>query len=177
MRYLAACDGLIVDVRSNSGGLLTAAQDLAGIFVNEPTTGAYISHKTGRGHEALSAPQPITIEPFAGLRWQKPAVILTNRRTYSAANSFVMFCKGLPQVTILGDRTGGGAGLPFSSELPNGWSVRFSASPMYDRAMHLTEAGIDPDIRCDITSDDYRSGRDTMLERARQLLRAAASGQ
>ena len=26
MRYLATCDGLIVDVRSNSGGLLTAAQ-------------------------------------------------------------------------------------------------------------------------------------------------------
>ena len=28
--------------------------------------------------------------------------------------------------------TGGGSGLPFSSELPNGWSVRFSASPMYE---------------------------------------------
>ena len=174
MRYLATCDGLIIDVRSNSGGLLTAAQDLAGIFVNQTTTGGYISHKTGKGHNDLSAPQPIDIKPFAGLRWQKPAVILTNRRTYSAANSFVMFCKGLPNITILGDRTGGGSGLPFSSELPNGWLLRLSACPMYDRAMNLTEQGIDPDIHQDITSDDYKNGKDTMIERACQLLREAA---
>lgn len=171
MRYLAACDGLIIDVRSNGGGLLTAAQDLAGIFVNETTTGGYICHKTGRGHNDFSAPRPIDIEPFAGLRWQKPAVILTNRRTYSAANSFVMFCKGLPNITIVGDRTGGGAGLPFSSELPNGWSIRLSACPMYDRHMNLTEQGIDPDVHTDITSDDYRNGKDTMIERAREILR------
>ena len=174
MRHLAACDGLIIDVRSNGGGLLTAAQDLTGIFVNEKTTGGYICHKTGAGHDDFSAPQPIDIEPFKGLRWQKPAVILTNRRTFSAANSFVMFCKGLPNVTILGDRTGGGAGLPFSSELPNGWNLRLSACPMYDRNMILTEQGIAPDIRQDITSEDYQRGKDTMIERARELLRNAA---
>ena len=174
MRYLASCDGLIIDVRSNGGGMLTSAQDLAGIFVNQTTTGGYISHKTGKGHNDLSTPRPIDITPSSGLRWQKPAVILTNRRTYSAANSFVMFCKGLPNVTILGDRTGGGSGLPFSSELPNGWLLRLSACPMYDRTLTPTEQGIDPDIRVDISSDDYRDGKDTMIERARQLLRSTA---
>ena len=173
MRYLSACDGLIVDVRSNGGGLLTEAQELAGLFVNETTLGGYIQHKTGSGHNDFSAPRPINIEPFAGLRWQKPAVILTNRRTFSAANAFVMFCKGLPRVTILGDRTGGGAGLPFSSELPNGWLLRLSACPMYDRNMQLTEHGIFPDEHVDITSEDNRQGRDTMIERARELLMGA----
>ncbi len=170
MRYLASCNGLIVDVRSNGGGLLTAATDLAGIFVDETTTGGYICHKTGPGHNDFSTPQPMDIEPFSGLRWQKKAVILTNRRTYSAANAFVMFCKGLTGVTILGDRTGGGAGLPLNSELPNGWLLRLSACPMYDREMTLTEQGIDPDVHVDITSEDYQNGKDTMIERARQLL-------
>ena len=59
MRYLATCDGLIVDVRSNSGGLLTAAQTLASVFTNEEVTVGYISHKTGPGHSDFSQPQPI----------------------------------------------------------------------------------------------------------------------
>lgn len=166
LRYLATCDRLIIDVRSNGGGLLTAAEKLASLFINEETVGGYICHKTGTGHNDFSSPEPIKLKPFVGLRWQKPACVLTNRRTYSAANSFVMFVKGLPNVTVIGDRTGGGAGMPFSSELPNGWSIRFSACPMFDRKMQQTEMGIDPDVKVDITSDDYQRGVDTILEEA-----------
>ena len=46
----------------------------------------------------------------------------------------------------MGDQTGGGSGLPFSSELPGGWSIRFSASPIYNAKMQHTEFGIKPDI-------------------------------
>ena len=166
LRYLATCDRLIIDVRSNGGGLLTAAEKLASLFINEETVGGYICHKTGAGHNDFSSPEPIKLKPFVGLRWQKPVCVLTNRRTYSAANSFVMFVKGLPNVTIIGDRTGGGAGMPFSSELPNGWSIRFSACPMFNREMQQTEMGIDPDVKVDITSDDYQRGVDTILEEA-----------
>lgn len=168
---LSTCTGLIVDVRSNSGGLLTAAQKLASLFVNEETVGAYMCHKTGTGHDDFSSPEAIKIEPFEGLRWQKPVAILTNRRTFSAANSFVMYVKGLENVTVVGDKTGGGAGMPFSSELPNGWSVRFSACPMYDRDMQPTEMGIDPDVKVDISSEDYARSVDTIIETARKLLK------
>ena len=171
MRYLATCDGLIVDVRSNSGGLLTAAQTLASVFTNETVTVGYISHKTGPGHSDFSQPQPIILKPGKGLRWQKPIVVLANRRTYSAANAFVMYMKALPNVTFMGDHTGGGSGLPFSSELPGGWSIRFSASPIYNTKMEHTEFGIEPDIRVSITRKDYQRGVDTILERARALLR------
>ena len=170
MTKLAACDGLIIDIRSNGGGLLTAAERLASLFINTPITGAYMCHKTGGGHDEFSTPKPIEIKPFEGLRWQKPVMVLTNRRCYSAANSFVMYVKGLPQVTIVGDRTGGGAGMPFSSELPNGWSIRFSACPMFDRQMNCTEMGIDPDVKVDISSEDYTRSIDTIIETARELI-------
>lgn len=173
MRALAMCDGLIVDVRSNGGGLLTSAEQLASLFINEPTTRAYMQHKRGPRHDDFSSVEAIRIEPFKGLRWQKPVCILTNRRTFSAANSFVMFLKGLPRVTVIGDRTGGGAGLPFTSELPNGWTLRFSASPMYDSEMRMTEMGIDPDMKVDISSADYARSIDTIIETARQRIREA----
>ncbi len=170
MRTLALCEGLIIDVRNNGGGQLTAAQKLASLFFNATDTVGYICHKTGAGHADFSRPEPLTVTPFAGLRWQKPVTILVNRRTYSAANSFVMYLKGLPQVTIVGDVTGGGAGMPLNAELPNGWTVRFSACPMYDRHMSLTEMGISPDVRSDISSDDFAKTIHTIIETARKLL-------
>ena len=69
--------------------------------------------------------------------------------------------KQLPLVTIIGDKTGGGSGLPFTSEIPNGWSIRFSASPMFDPEMNQLEFGIDPDIKVDISTEDYARGIDT----------------
>ncbi len=171
MRYLALCDGLILDIRNNGGGMLTAAEKLASLFVNEKTLTGYIMHKTGPAHAAFSAPEPLYVEPFEGLRWQKPVVVLVNRRTYSAANSFTMYLKGMPHVTILGDYTGGGSGMPLMSELPNGWSVRFSACPMLDRDGNHTELGIAPDVKADITSEDFQRSIDTLIETARTLLK------
>lgn len=173
MNYLAPCDGLIVDIRHNGGGMLTAAEKLASLFVDQRTCGGYMRHKTGPGHGDFSEPQPLWIEPFASLRWQKPVAVLTNRRTFSAANSFAMYMHGLPGVALIGDRTGGGAGMPFSSELPNGWGVRFSACPMYDRDMKCTEEGIDPDVKVDISAEDYARGVDTIIEAARAWVKAA----
>ncbi len=171
MKRLAVCDGLIVDIRNNGGGMLTAATKLASLFVNERTCGGYMAHKTGPGHADFSELQPLWVEPFAALRWQKPVAVLTNRSTYSAANAFTMFLKGLPRVAVVGDRTGGGAGMPFTSELPNGWSVRFSACPMYDRDGVCTESGIEPDIKQNITSADYARGVDSIIEAAREWIR------
>ena len=71
-----------------------------------------------------------------------------------------------PQVTIMGDKTGGGSGFPFTSELPNGWTVRFSACPMLDNEKQLTEFGIEPDISVSIIDSDLLGGKDTILEEA-----------
>lgn len=168
--YLSSCNGLIVDVRSNGGGALTNAEKLAARFTNEETLVGYLRHKTGRGHTDFSAMKEQWIKPAKGLRWQKRVVVLTNRGVFSAANEFVKYMRCFPGVTVVGDRTGGGAGLPFSAELPNGWGVRFSACPMYDRQGRSTEDGIAPDVLVGITDEDFLRGRDTIIEYARRLL-------
>jgi hypothetical protein len=168
---LAICSGVIVDVRNNEGGMLTSAQALAECFTNNTITGGYISHKTGKGHTDISSPEAIKLTPATGVRWQKKVVVLTNRRCYSAANSFVMYMKACPNVTIMGAQTGGGGGLPFSSELPNGWSLRFSACPMYDKDMNCVEFGIEPDVYVNMTQIDMARNVDTMIEAARTYLK------
>ncbi|MBO5250577.1 MAG: S41 family peptidase [Bacteroidaceae bacterium] len=170
---LSVCDGLILDVRNNGGGLLTMSERLAARFTNEKILTGYMTHKTGKGHNDFSAPEAIYTEPSTDrVRWQKPVAVLTNRRSYSSTNDFVNRMKQMPKAIIVGDKTGGGSGLPFSSELPNGWSVRFSASPMYTPDMEHIEFGIEPDIKVDITSEDYQKGIDTIIETARESLKA-----
>lgn len=170
MYYLRTCNGMILDIRGNTGGDLTTAQTLASRFTNERRMVGYISHKTGPGHDAFSTPQPQYLNPSHGIRWQRRTVVLTNRQCYSAANTFVRDMQGLPRVTILGDQTGGGSGMPMSSELPCGWSVRYSACPMYDRQMRHIEFGIQPDIAVSLLPQDAQQGYDTLIETARQLL-------
>ena len=167
---LRTCNALILDVRNNAGGALDNAELLARRFTNERIHVGYISHKTGKGHHDFSEPEPQYLEPSTGVRWQKRAVILTNRRCYSATNTFIRDVKRCPRVTVLGDQTGGGSGLPFSSELPNGWSVRFSAVPMYDCDMNQIEFGIQPDVVVSMKEEDRAKGFDTLIEAARKLL-------
>lgn len=171
MDYLKLCTGLIVDVRDNSGGELDNAETLAQRFTNEKTLVGYIAHKTGTGHSDFSDPEAEYIEPSDGIRWQKPVVLLTNRACYSATNTFVRDMKEFDNIIQLGDSTGGGSGLPFSSELPNGWGVRFSACPMYDADMNQIEFGIAPDTAVALTSADSIRNTDTLIEAAREILK------
>lgn len=170
MNYLALCNGLILDIRNNGGGNLTNAEKLAARFCNEKTLVGYEQHKTGKGHNDFSEMKEQYLEPSSNIRWQKDVVVLTNHHVFSAANEFVKYMKCLPKVKIVGDRTGGGAGLPFSNTLPNGWIVRFSACPMYDRNRQNTEFGIAPDHYVTLRDDDFARGKDTLIEFARKLL-------
>ncbi len=168
--YLWDCKALIIDIRDNGGGQLTNVNTLVGRFITKKIIGGYISHKTGPGHSDFSKPYPIEYKPSQDgcLLWSKPVFILTNRSCFSAANEFVAVMKDIPGVTIIGARTGGGGGLPFSSELPNGWSVRFSACPVTDAYGNSIENGIDPTpgFECGGSEEEYASGKDPILDRA-----------
>ena len=172
--YLSACDGLIIDVRNNGGGDLTYSDRIASRFTNAKVLTGYIQHKTGKGHNDFSKPQPIYLESSDRVRWQKPVCVLVNRHSYSATNDFINTMSDLPQVVLIGDKSGGGSGLPFSSELPNGWGVRFSASPHLNARMEQIEFGIEPDVKVDMSDEDKKKHLDTIIETARTYIREGA---
>ncbi|WP_301347214.1 S41 family peptidase [uncultured Duncaniella sp.] len=174
LNFLAAARGLIIDIRDNGGGSLTNVETLVARFIDRPTLVGYISHKTGPGHDDFSEPYAITYNPAGPgrVRWAKPVVVLTNRSTFSAANNFASVMKLLPGVRIAGATTGGGSGMPYSSEIPCGWSVRFSACSMLDANGVSTEGGVTPTEGCAVDTDpqDALNGKDTILEKAMELL-------
>ena len=168
---LSVCNGLIIDVRDNGGGSVENARTLASRFTNKDVFVGYIMHKTGPGHSEFSEPEKRYIETNKyHLRWQKPVVVLANRGSYSATNSFVSDMKCLPLVTVMGDVTGGGSGMPMSSALPNGWSVRFSASPMLDADGNHIEFGVAPDIAVSLDKEAACNGMDSIIEAARNYI-------
>jgi C-terminal processing protease CtpA/Prc len=171
MNYFSSCKGLIIDVRNNGGGSLDYSKQLASYFFKVETITGYMRHKTGKGHSDFSAPVEIKTSADKNIQWQRPVIILTNRMAYSATNDFVCRMKQSPMGLIVGDKTGGGGGLPLSSELPNGWLIRFSSSPMYDSQMQSTEFGIDPDYPVALSATDLANGIDTIIEKAITLIK------
>ena len=149
---------------------MTNAEKLAARFVHEKTLVGYMQHKTGKGHDDFSDMEAQYLEPSSNIRWHKPVCVLTNRSVFSAANEFTSMMHALPNVKIVGDHTGGGSGMPMSSSLPNGWSVRYSACPMYDKNKQQTEFGIEPDYNVQLTDEDTRKGIDTIIEAARKII-------
>lgn len=170
LSYFSNCKGLIIDVRDNGGGSLEYSEQLASYFFKEETVTGYIRHKTGNGHSDFSKPVEIKTPAHKTIQWQRPVAVLTNRMSYSATNDFVNRMKQSPKGIIVGDKTGGGGGLPFSSELPNGWMVRFSASPMFDSNMQHTEWGIKPDVKDSLKVADEANGIDTIIEKAIKII-------
>ncbi len=165
----ALCHGIIIDIRDNGGGDMTNVERLVRRFISHRILAGYISHKTGPGHNDFSKPYAYYYSPIQGhLIWSREVAVLTNRSTFSAANNFASVMKSLPQVTIVGATTGGGSGMPLSSELPIGWSLRMSACSILDPEGLSTENGVTPSQghAIDITPADIAAGRDPIIDHA-----------
>ena len=137
---------------------------LASRFAGEKTHVGYVRYKTGKGHDDFSDFFARYIEPDGKSQFHGPVVILTNRKVYSAANLFVSMMSCLPQVYIMGDKTGGGGGVPISAELYNGWTVKFSTNPVFDNEKKSIEQGIEPNRRIALNNDTFR---DNIIEAAK----------
>lgn len=170
-------EGFILDVRSNGGGFASNAYRIAERLVSGATEVGSEQFKNGPGHEDFTELTPTIIEPPAdAIGWHKPMAILTNRSSYSATNLLVALATNLPHVTIVGDTTGGGGGIPSSTELSNGWILRVSAHrrfaevPFQDEPYNI-ESGLPPDIDVDLDPLDLAAGIDSILEAALAHLR------
>jgi len=161
------CRGLIIDVRNNGGGDLNNAYRLASPFFKENRVVGYWQHKTGPGHNDFSQLEELKSDTsLIPSKWFRPTVVLCNRRSYSATNSFVNMMRYADNAIIVGGKSGGGGGMPMSYEMPCGWTVRFSSVRMYDADKKDIEQGIEPDVQVNMVSTD----KDDIIEKAIELI-------
>ncbi len=166
IKQLGNIKGLIIDIRDNGGGSVALVNEFASCFFSQKTLTGYVKYKEGPGHNDFSGFFPQYIEPDSSIAFDGEIVILTNRLVYSAANDFVSTMKALPNVTIIGDVSGGGGGAPFSSELNNGWKFRVSRDPLFNSKKESIENGVIPDIKVDMNNEDEANGIDSIVEYA-----------
>lgn len=105
MNFLADSDALIIDLRDNHGGHASMDTLIASYLFAEPT------HLNDVYHRSDNSTNQLWTAPFvSGKRFiDKPVILLTSRRTFSAAEDFSYALKNLKRATLIGEPTGGGA--------------------------------------------------------------------
>jgi hypothetical protein len=177
MSRFADYKGIILDVRNNGGGQITHAEKLAKRFAETERVIGRWRFKSGPAHDDFTPWEDIGLLPARdeddNLRphFYGPVALLTNRSSYSATTFFTQYMRELPNVTVVGDTTGGGGGAPSYTELANGWQLRVSATQLVAPDGFNVEDGIPPDVQLDLDPDDVANGEDTILEEALRLIR------
>ena len=106
MNFLSNTNAIIIDLRTNGGGLPNMVQLLASYFCQESPV--LLSNFYERKTDTKT--QLYTLTQVDGKRQtNKPLYILTSKNTFSAAEAFAYSLKHLDKATIVGEVTKGGA--------------------------------------------------------------------
>lgn len=161
--------GIILDLRDNGGGIAANVGRILGRFTQQELLVGYDQMRNGPLHNDFTPPIPIKITP-QGHFFPHKMVVLTDRGSFSATTFFALSTKAFNNITLIGDTTGGGAGLPNGGELPNGWTYRFSITRMLDtNHQNYAENGVPPDHVA--TFDWTRPETDAVIEAAVNFLK------
>jgi C-terminal processing protease CtpA/Prc len=162
LEYLKETKGLIIDIRNNGGGNNASSYYMIKRLISTPFEGVQWTIKGGGFY-------PIeTINPEGDYLYTKPIVVLINGVSFSSAEGFANLCKKIPHITLIGDTTGGGSGVPEIFTLQNSsikLRIPIRCEMRYD-GEHYEWNGIIPDILIPQTKEDIDNNRDIQLEQA-----------
>lgn len=165
LKKYASTDGIVLDLRENGGGKIANVYRLLERFVSTSTIVYYSRIKNGTGINDFSSPKPVLVKPFNGVKYIKPIVVLIDAGTFSSGSLFALATKAIPNITLMGQKTSGGLGMPRGGQLPNGWYYRFSVTQTLDLNRNPNqENGVTPDIEVLMNWQDRT--KDEVIEKA-----------
>lgn len=174
LKFLSGCRCLIIDIRNNTGGTDPSALTVANHFVK--TGKCYQISRIRKGPRIDSYAEPVTWsthhtdDSFTG-----PIIILINRYSISAAETFSLALKGQPHVKFLGEPSAGAFSDAEDAYLPNGWHFTYSVGVWTDcDGVLWEEKGIQPDFLMR-RSDNVNSSNDPLLDQAMEELKKLTS--
>lgn len=160
-------EGIILDVRNNSGGFPVVDRYVAKRFMKEEFHTFSIQTRNGPLHTDFDEPTKYFSTPSENA-YTKPIISLINKSTVSAGEEFMLYLESQEHVTVLGSRTSNAfSGVSFERFLPNGWRFGMPVQLYtYPDGSSPEGVGIIPDIEMKNDSIDVINGIDRILEEA-----------
>jgi len=153
---------VILDLRGNGGGYLTAAQDVAGLWldnkvvVTEKNNGKVVD-------ELKSGTNPILV----GI----PTVVLVNGSSASASEIVAGALQDHGAAKLVGEKTFGKGSVQKLITLPEGAQLKVTIARWYTpNGKNISKQGIAVDKEAKLTTEDINANRDPQLDAAKALL-------
>jgi carboxyl-terminal processing protease len=149
--------GLVLDLRSNPGGLVDESAEVADEFLESGTIyttrhrGQIVDEVTARGGGAFD---------------RIPTVVLVNEYSASAAELLAGALQDQKRASVVGANTFGKGSVQTILDLPGGTGMRLTTARYYTPAGHSVQAeGIHPDVIVELNRDPAFAGLPTLHER------------
>jgi carboxyl-terminal processing protease len=155
--------GIILDLRGNPGGYLESAVQVAGEWDGEAVV---VSEKNrdniNTDHQAFKATR------LAGYK----TVVLVDGGSASASEIVAGALKDWGKATIVGMKTFGKGSVQDLTQLADGSQIKLTIAKWFTpKGVNIDEQGIEPDVKVDLTVDDYNNDKDPQLDKAVELLK------
>ena len=162
-------DGLILDLRGNTGGLLPNAIFIANLFIPE---GNLVSIVGRNGYKYDIGAQNTEFQI------KKPMIVLVDGASASASEILSGALKDYKVAKLLGTRTYGKGMVQKIIPLPNETGLNLTvAKYLTPNGTDINQKGINPDIEVTFTLNDIRKQNDVQLNTAKSLLSEMISQQ
>lgn len=171
---IAKAEAIIFDVRNNGGGNSGVGYKVLSCLTKDPipTSSWYTrdyrpSFRAWGNAEGRYGRDNNSVPAEGNLFYDKPVVVLTSPRTYSAAEDFAVAFDAMERGLIIGEATGGSTGQPLFFSLPGGGNARICTKrDTYPDGKEFVGVGVQPDIMIVPRVEDFRKGKDIVLEAA-----------
>jgi carboxyl-terminal processing protease len=156
---LKQCDGVVIDLRGNPGGLGVMSMGMAGWFVAGDNIVLGTMHLRDNTLKFAVTPR---VEAFGG-----PLAILVDGGSASTSEIFAGGLHDLGRARIFGERTAGAALPSMIEKLPNGDAFQFAvANYISEGGRPLEGTGLTPDVETPVRRAALLAGEDPALDAA-----------
>lgn len=153
--------GIVLDVRNNPGGLVNQATNIAGWFLDRGNLILTEQDKDG-GKTEFKSNGPSNFVPY-------PLVVLINEGSASSSEILAGALKDDRKALMIGETSFGKGTVQKIVDFDEGSSLKVTVAKWFTPSgERIQDTGIKPDIKVELTSDDYDKGKDPQIERALQ---------
>ena len=155
-------DGLILDLRGNTGGLLPNAIFIANLFIPEGNIVSIVG-RNGYKYDILAQDTDFRIN--------KPMIVLVDGASASASEILSGALKDYKKAKLLGSQTYGKGMVQKIIPLPNETGLNLTvAKYLTPKGTDINKKGISPDIEVNFTMEDVKKQNDVQLNTAKSIM-------